>query len=68
MKAVLKRSWIVPVSCSNIPSVITWDASAVDDNSKDDESQYGDDLDHRQDEFDLTISSDTKDLYANEEH
>lgn len=58
----------MPVACSNVAPVVCGDASTIDDNSKDDESQYSNDLDQRKDKFDFTISSNAEDLYANKEH
>jgi hypothetical protein len=43
----------LPVSCTNIASVVGWNATAVDDYSKDDEACAGDDLEDTECEFDL---------------
>lgn len=44
----------LPISCTDVASVICWDATAVDDDSKEYETYTGDDLDNTEDEFDLT--------------
>ena len=43
----------LPVSCANIASVVSWNATAVDYNSKKNEACAGEDLDYAEDEFDL---------------
>lgn len=43
----------LPVSCTNVASVVCWNATAINDYSKDHEADTGDDLDHTEDEFDL---------------
>lgn len=44
---------ILPVSCTNVASVIGGDATAVDDDSQDHEAYAGGDLHYAEDEFDL---------------
>jgi len=43
----------LPVSCTNVASVVCWNATAVDYYSKDHEAYAGDDLHDTEDEFDL---------------
>ncbi len=43
----------MPVSRTDITSVVGWNATAVDDYAKEDEACAGDDLDDTEDEFDL---------------
>jgi hypothetical protein len=42
-----------PVSCTNVASVVCWNATAVDYYSKEYEACAGDDLHYTEDEFDL---------------
>lgn len=43
----------IPVSCTNVASVVGRDAADVDDDTKDHEAYAGEDLDDTEDEFDL---------------
>ena len=47
----------VPVSGTNVASVVGWDTTTVDDNSENNETQTGSDLDDTDDEFDLSMSA-----------
>lgn len=50
---VATPSMKLPVSCTNVASVVCWNATAVDYYSKDYEAYAGDHLDYTEDEFDL---------------
>ena len=50
------------VPCTDITSIVTGNASDVDNDSEDDETTACKDLDDRQGTFDLAISSDTEAL------
>lgn len=43
----------LPVSSTDVASVICWNAATVDYYSQDDEAYAGEDLHHTEDEFDL---------------
>lgn len=47
----------VPVSCANVATVIGGDATAVDDDSKNHETETGNDLDDADNEFNLVGSA-----------
>lgn len=51
-----KGSGVVPVLCTNVPRA-SRDATAVDDDSKDDETSAGENFDRGEDELDLAISA-----------
>jgi hypothetical protein len=47
----------IPVSCTNVASVVSWDAATVDNDAEDDEAGTGNDLDDADDKFDLFRSA-----------
>ena len=46
--------WKLPVSSTNVTSVVCWNAAAVDDYSQDDEAYASNDLHQAENEFDLS--------------
>ena len=56
LETIAESAGIVPVLCSNIAAVISGNASAVNDDSKDDEPEASCDLDDAQNELDCTIA------------
>lgn len=66
MEAVEECTGVVPVSCSNVASVIGGDTTAVGDDSKDYESDTSQDLDQTEHELGLTISLYSKELDSNQ--
>lgn len=55
-----------PVSCTNIATVVGWNTTTVDDNTKNHEAYAGGNLDHTDDELDLTIAPHTEILDTNQ--
>lgn len=47
------RNIELPVSCTNVASIVCWNTTAVDDDSKDNKARAGDDLHDGEDEFHL---------------
>ena len=45
---------LIPVSCTNVASVVRWYATAIDDDTENQKTQASNDLDHTEDEFDLS--------------
>jgi hypothetical protein len=43
----------IPVFCANVPSVVSWNATAINDNSENHEANASDDLHNTEDELDL---------------
>lgn len=45
----------IPISEANVPTVVRWYASGIDNNPEDNEPQDGDDLDYTEDKFNYSI-------------
>jgi len=52
----------VPELGADVATVVSRDATAVDNDGEDDEPDAGGDLDDREDKLDLTVSADAEDL------
>lgn len=55
-EAVVESTWFVPRASSEVSSIVTRHAAAVDDDSKDDETDHCDDFDDREDELSFAVS------------
>jgi hypothetical protein len=62
LEAVLEGSWVVPVLESEVATVIGWDTTAVDDDTKDDETNDSDNLDRAENELNLSVTLDTENV------
>ena len=60
IEAVLERTGVVPVLGTEVALVA--DTTAVDDDAEDDETRAGNDLDGAENELNLSVAADTKDL------
>ena len=53
----------LPVSSTDVATIVGRHTSAVDNDTEDDEANTGGDLNDAEDEFDFTVAADTEDLY-----
>lgn len=67
MEAVSESSRIMPISSSNVTSIVCWYTSNIDDDTEDDKTTYRTDFDHGQNEFNFTEPSDAKKLNCNKD-
>lgn len=58
---------IMPVPGADVATVVAWNSSSVDDDAEKYEPKAGTNLHHGQDELNLTVSPDTKELDDDEE-
>ena len=62
LEAVSERTWLVPVVSANVASAVGGNATTVNDNTQDDETDDCGNLDQAKNEFDLAITTDTEEI------
>lgn len=68
LEAIAECAWLVPVTRSNITPGISWDATAVDDDTQDDEPGDGNDFDEAESKFNLSVAANTKNIDDGDQH
>lgn len=66
-EAVLERAGVGPVSESDVATVVAGDSTTVGDDTEDDETAAGYDLDDGENELDLAVAANTENVDGNQE-
>jgi hypothetical protein len=57
---------IIPIAETDVTTIVAGDATAVNNDTEEDEAKYGNDFDDTKDEFDFTVTPDAEKLYNDE--
>lgn len=68
LESIAGSTGVAPVLCANVTTGISWDTTTVNDDTQEDETNDGNDLDQTKHEFDLTVTTNTEDVDDNDKN